>query len=289
MNIGFIGIGSLGTPLAMNLLESGHSLYIFNRTHAKTKSLQEKGAIVCESPGALAAAVEIVFSIVSDDAALREICNRPDGLFKHLKAGGIHVSMSTILPATAKELESLHRQHGQYYLAAPVFGRPEAAAAKKVNFVVSGEEAIRKKVEPLLKEAGAIGVWDFGDLITAANTVKLCGNFLIAAAIEAIGESTALAKKSGVDAHQMWSLFLQTLFNAPAYHTYSNVVLHEKYHPAAFTMKLGLKDLNLVVEQAKEAGQKMPFASLLQQQMEFIVKNGGEHLDWSALSKGFDS
>ncbi len=285
MKIGFIGLGSLGTPLASNLVESGHSLFVFNRTMAKTHALTAKGAMACQSVAELAALCDVIFSIVSDDKAIKEITIDKDGLVDHMKPGSIHVSMSTILPATAQELESHHREHGQHYLAAPVFGRPEAASARKINFAISGEEAIRMKMEPLLKQAGAAGVWDFGASITAANTIKLCGNFLIASAVEAISESTGLARNSGIDPNLMWNMFLHTLFNAPAYHTYSSVVIHEKFEPAAFSMKLGLKDMNLVLAQAKQAGQEMPLASLLQRHMDHIVKNGGENLDWSALSK----
>lgn len=282
MQIGFIGLGSLGTPIAINILESGHTLHVYNRTVSKTKPLADKGAIVAESIGSLAKEVDIVFSIVSDDAALKAICE--NGLLKNMKTGSVHVSMSTILPQTAKELADLHEQNKQHYLAAPVFGRPEAAAAKKANFVISGKEEIRNRIEPLLKEAGGTGVWHFGEEITAANTVKLCGNFLIAGAMEAIGESIYLANKSGVDAKQMWAMFLQTLFNAPVYHNYGGVILQEKFEPAAFTAKLGLKDLNLVLSQAAAVKQPMPLAELLKSNMQQLVDSGQDQTDWSAVS-----
>ena len=282
MQIGFIGLGSLGTPIAVNILESGHTLHVYNRTVSKTKPLADKGAIVAESIASLAKEVDIVFSIVSDDAALKDICE--SGLLKNMKPGSVHVSMSTILPQTAKELAELHEKNKQHYLAAPVFGRPEAAAAKKANFVISGKEEIRNRIEPLLKEAGGAGVWHFGEEITAANTVKLCGNFLIAGAMEAIGESIYLANKSGVDAKKMWTMFLQTLFNAPVYHNYGGVILQEKFEPAAFTAKLGLKDLNLVLSQAAAVKQPMPLAELLKSNMQQLVDNGEGKTDWSAVS-----
>ena len=284
MQIGFIGLGSLGTPIAINLIESGHHVHVYNRTASKAEALAAKGAIVSKDIASLANQCRVVFTIVSDDAALRSVCEGDGGLIKNLQAGSVHVSMSTILPLTAKNLAALHQQHQQHYLSSPVFGRPEAAAAKKINFVMSGEEKIRKQIEPLAKDAGAINVWDFGDNITAANTVKLCGNFLIASVIESIGEGTALAKASGVDAQQMWSMLLQTLFNAPVYHTYSNIILQKKFEPASFTMKLGLKDMNLVLEQASETNQQMPLAHLIQQNMQELVSAGKDQIDWSALS-----
>ncbi len=183
-NIGFIGLGSLGKPIALNLLESGHTLYVYNRTVSKAKPLGDKGAIVCESIAELAKQCSIIFTIVSDDAALKSICEGDDGLLNNLEKESLHISMSTILPKTVSELASLHQQHNQHYLAAPVFGRPDAAAAKKLNYVISGEEKSRRQAEPLLKSSGGANVFDFGEIITAANTVKLCGNFLIASALE---------------------------------------------------------------------------------------------------------
>jgi 3-hydroxyisobutyrate dehydrogenase-like beta-hydroxyacid dehydrogenase len=282
--IGFIGLGNLGTPIALNLIDSGHTLYVYNRTASKAAPLAAKGAIVCDSVASLAKQCDIVFTIVSDDAALKDICEGANGLLNHLQKESVHISMSTILPQTAAELASLHQQHSQHYLASPVFGRPEAAAEKKLNFTMSGDEKIRKQIEPLLKDAGGANVWDFGDTISAANTIKLCGNFLIAAALEAIGESVNLASKSGVDAQQMWNMLSKTLFNSPVYVNYSNIILQKKFIPAAFSMKLGLKDMNLVLQQAASANQSMPIASLIQRNMQQLINKGKENIDWSAVS-----
>lgn len=287
-NIGFIGLGNLGTPIALNLVKNGHTVYVYNRTSSKAEPLKAQGAIVCESIAALAQQCTIVFTIVSDDAALKSICDGDNGLINNLQKDSIHVSMSTILPKTAEDLLSLHQQHSQHYLASPVFGRPDAAQQLKLNFCFSGEEKIRKQIEPLLKDAGGMNVFDFGDVITGANTVKLCGNFLIASALEAIGESINLAKKSGVDEKQMWDMFSQTLFNTPLYHNYSKIILEQNFHPAAFTIKLGLKDMNLVLAQAESVKQEMPLASLLQKNMQHIVESGKPDLDWSAVSTSVD-
>ncbi len=287
-NIGFIGLGNLGTPIALNLVKSGHNLHVYNRTTSKAEPLKAQGAIVCESVSDLSKQCNIVFTIVSDDAALKSICEGDNGLINNLAKESIHVSLSTILPKTAEELFSLHEQHSQHYLASPVFGRPDAAQQSKLNFCFSGEEKIRKQIEPLLKDAGGMNVFDFGNVITAANTVKLCGNFLIASALEAIGESINLAKKSGVDEKKMWDMFSQTLFNTPLYHNYSKLILAQNFEPAAFTIKLGLKDMNLVLAQAEAAQQEMPLASLLQKNMQHIVANGKPDIDWSAVSTSVD-
>src|SRR5690242_2680473 len=142
MKIGFIGLGSLGTPLAENILDSGHELHVYNRTVSKTAALAEKGAKVSATIEALAKECAVVFTMVSDDAALNEVSSE---LLKHLSKGSLHISMSTILPQTAAALEASHIQQGIDYLAAPVFGRPEAARNRKMTFVLSGNAELRKK------------------------------------------------------------------------------------------------------------------------------------------------
>jgi len=284
MKIGFIGLGNLGTPIALNIIESGHSLYVYNRTFSKTAPLSARGAVACTDVSSLAKECTVVLTLVSDDAAIKSLVDGENGLLKHLQPGSIHVSMSTILPQTAMDLANLHRREHQHYLAAPVFGRPEAAVARKLNVVLSGEEKIQIKMKPLLMDAGAMGIWNFGEDVRTANLVKLCGNFLIVSAVEAIGESIHLAEKSGVDARQMWNMLSQTLFNAPVYHNYSNIILEQKFEPASFTAKLGLKDLNLVLQQAAMVDQSMPMATIVKQNMERLVTSGKGHLDWSAVS-----
>ena len=286
MKIGFIGLGSLGTPIAENILESGHQLFVYNRTASKTKSLTDKGATACATVKELAAACAVIVTMVSDDKALQSISEGAEGLIKNMQPGGIHISMSTILPLTAENLVQQHTQSGSHYLAAPVFGRPEAARARKLNFVVSGDAALRQQFEQLLKDAGGAGVWDFGDTITTANTIKLCGNFTIAAAMEAIGESAALASRSGIDAQKMWAFFSQTIFNTPLYQNYSKIIVNREFEPAAFTMTLGLKDIDLVLSQASQVQQKMPLANMLQQHMQQVIEKQGPDIDWSAVSEG---
>lgn len=285
--IGFIGLGSLGTPIALNLLDNGHKLHVYNRTTSKTTMLVAKGATVCKSVAELASRCSVVFTLVSDDAALKGICEH-DGLLENLAPGSLHISMSTILPATAAYLAELHSKQNQYYIASPVFGRPDAASSRKLNFVLSGDEEAKASISPLLKDAGAVGIWDFGKGVEAANIVKLCGNFLIASAIEAIGESIQLARQSGINPNAFWSMMTQTLFDTPAYINYSNIILHQKFEPAAFTMKLGLKDINLILQQASSVDQSMPFASVLQENMQQLVSEGKESIDWSAVAMAID-
>lgn len=284
MQIGFIGLGNLGKPIAENLLQQHKQLLVYNRTASKAQPLIDKGAIICGSVKELAEKCDIVFSMVSDDAALNHITKSEDGLAANLKAGAVHVSMSTILPATATYLDALHHLHRNHYVAAPVMGRPEAARAKKLNFLVSAKAEHIEIIRPFLKDAGAVGIWEFGTKAEAANVAKLCSNFLIASAIEALAEGINLATKSEIDASQWINMLTQTLFAAPVYNTYSNILLKEIYQPAGFALKLGLKDVNLVNEQAVEANADMPFGKLLQQRFNDAVANGlGDH-DWTAIA-----
>lgn len=288
MKIGFIGLGNLGTPIAENIIEKGNQLFVYNRTASKTKALTDKGATAIASVKELAATCDVIITMVSDDKALKSVTEGADGLLEHMQKNAVHISMSTILPLTAEGLSKQHTEKGSHYLAAPVFGRPEAARARKLNFVVSGEATLRQRFEQLLKDAGGAGVWDFGDVITAANTIKLCGNFMIAAALEAIGESVAMAAKSNIDTQKMWSFFTQTIFNSPIYANYGNIIVNQQFTPAAFSMQLGLKDVNLVLSQAQQVQQNMPLASLLQNHMQQLIEKKGPDLDWCAVSLAAD-
>ncbi len=284
MKLGFIGLGHLGTPIAENLLENTKQLYVYNRTAAKAQGLTEKGAVLCKSVKELASLCDIVFSIVSDDAALKKITSGNKGLAANLKAGGIHISVSTILPATAKELSALHRQYNNYYVASPVMGRPDAAKAGKLNFLVSGDQHAVETAKPLLQQAGAAGVWEFGNEPEAANVAKLCSNFLIISAIEAMAEGIHLAEKSGIDATQWMNMLTQTLFNAPVYINYGNILLKEAYQPAGFSLRLGLKDVKLVLEQATSVDAKMPFGKVLNKQLKDCIKDELAEYDWTAIA-----
>lgn len=284
MKLGFIGLGNLGTPIAENLLANTGQLLVYNRTASKATPLTGKGAVNCNTVKDLAAQCDIVFSIVADDAALKAVTTGEEGIAVNLKAGGIHVSISTILPQTAEELAALHETYHNHYIASPVMGRPEAAKAGKLNFLVSGNKQITETVKPLLMKAGAVGVWEFGEQVTAANTAKLCSNFLIISAIESMAEGIQLAKKSGVDANTWMTMMTSTLFNAPIYANYGNILLQENYLPAGFRLQLGLKDVNLVMKQAASVNAVMPVGNTLKQQLEACMANGLQDHDWTALA-----
>jgi 3-hydroxyisobutyrate dehydrogenase-like beta-hydroxyacid dehydrogenase len=278
MKTGFIGLGNLGIAIAENLLEKQIPLYVYNRTKAKAVSLSDKGAVVCDSVKELAVQCDTVFSIVSDDAALNDITTGPDGIAANLKKDGIHISLSTILPATSVALLALHREHGNQYLACPVMGRPEVARARKINFLISGDNTAIQKVKPLLEHAGGAGVWEFGEEVGAANTAKLASNYLVIAAMEALAESVNFANLSNIDTKLWMDMLTKTYFNAPVYINYSKIILEQAFKPAGFSLQLGLKDMNLVMQQAGQVKANMPVGKQLQSLLQKSAASGlGEH------------
>jgi 3-hydroxyisobutyrate dehydrogenase-like beta-hydroxyacid dehydrogenase len=284
MQIGFIGLGHLGTAIAENIFQKHQPLLVYNRTASKAQALIDKGAIFCAGIKELASGSDIVFSMVSDDAAVNNITNGNEGIAQNLKAGGVHICMSTILPATATQLSKVHKQYNNNYIAAPVMGRPEAARAGKLNFLVSGDQEIVDKVKHLLHDAGGAAVWEFGNEPATANVAKLCSNSLIVSAIQSMAEAIDLAKKSGIDKAAWMNMITQSVFAAPVYINYGNILIKEKYQPAGFTLRLGLKDVNLIMEQSREVNADMPIGQFMQKRFKEAVANGfGEH-DWTAIA-----
>lgn len=275
----------MGTPIAENLLMQHQPLYVYNRTAAKAQPLVEKGAVICTSVKELAALCDVVFTLVADDAALNHITEGPDGIAANLRPGGVHISMSTILPATSTALTATHRQYQNHYVSSPVMGRPEVARARKLNLLVSGDETVIASMKPLLQDAGAVNVWEFGPEPGAANVAKLCSNYLILSGVAAMAEGIHLAKQSGIQAEQWMQMLTQTIFNAPYYHIYSSALLKEAYVPPGFSLAMALKDANLVLQQAQKAGVPMAVGQKTQELLQQGVANGLGDQDVVAVQK----
>lgn len=283
--IGFIGLGNMGSFMAGNLVDAGYTVRIWNRTREKAAPLIARGARWGARPADVAEPGSIAITMLSNDQVVEEIAGEGSELAARLGGGGIHLSMSTISPATARKLSGHHKGHGVNYVAAPVFGRPDAAAARKLWICTSGPAAAKERVQPVLKALGQ-GIFDFGEDPGAANVVKLAGNFMIAAAMEAMGEALALAQKNGIDRAGMADLFGQTLFACPVYQNYGKAIAQERYLPAGFRMSLGLKDVDLVLQTAASSHIPMPLASLLHDRYMTGMAKGRESMDWSALALG---
>ncbi len=282
MKVGLIGLGNMGSGIAANLLRAGHDVTVHNRTPGKERALVEQGAHVAARV-ADASHGDAVITMLADDAAVEAVVFGEEGLLASLAKGAIHVSMSTIGVALSERLAAAHATAGQGFVAAPVFGRPEAAAAAKLFVVVAG---VPDAIDACLPLFEAIGQRTFriGDKPPAANLVKLSGNFLLASAIEALGEAIALVAKAGVDRRQYVDLLTATLFAAPAYKTYGGLIAEERYEPAGFAAPLGAKDIRLTLAAAESLRVPMPLASLLRDRFLALLAQGGEALDWSAIA-----
>jgi 3-hydroxyisobutyrate dehydrogenase-like beta-hydroxyacid dehydrogenase len=280
--IGFIGLGNMGQAMASSLLKAGYTLTVYNRTLYKAEALTAKGARLAHQPSEAVTKSGIVISMVANDQALEEIV-MSQGLLERLEPGGIHLSMSTVSPETSRKLAQLHAQHGSIYLAAPVLGRPEAAATQKLWICLAGPHIAKGRVQPVLKALGQ-GIFDFGEDPGAANIVKLCGNFLILSAMEAMAEALALVEKSGIDRSVVIDMLTHTVFSAPIYQNYGKMIAEERHSPAGFRQTLGLKDINLVRDAAEHSTMPMPLASLLHDRLLAGIAKGRGDMDWSALS-----
>jgi 3-hydroxyisobutyrate dehydrogenase-like beta-hydroxyacid dehydrogenase len=283
--VGFIGLGAMGLPMAMNLIAAGIAPAVWNRTASKAEPLTSKGAKLAGSPGDAATPGGIVITMLADDAAVEGVVIGDKGIAARLGAGGIHVSMSTIAPATARKLAKYHADRGNTYVAAPVFGRPDNAAQRQLVVCAAGPAAAKQRARPLLDAMGR-AVFDFGEEPSAANVAKLCGNFLIAAALEAMGEAFTMAEKSGVDRAQVAEMLGKTLFACPVYQRYGEMVAAKRHTPAGFKLPLGLKDVELVLKTAGEARAPMPFAAVLRERLISGLAKGRDEMDWSALALG---
>ena len=281
MDIGFIGLGNMGSGMAANLLEAGHRVTAYNRSRDKVDALAERGARPA-STVAEACGGEVVVSMLADDDAVEAVTFGADGILASLGAGAVHVSCSTISVALATRLSAAHAEAGQRFVAAPVFGRPEAAEAAKLFVIAAAEPAVLQTVSPIFD---AIGQRTFvvADDPTAASLVKLSGNFLIASVIESLGEAMALVGKAGVDKLQYLDILTSTLFGSPVYKTYGGLVAREQFEPAGFAATLGLKDIRLVLAAGEELHVPLPIASLLRDRFLTLLANGGGQLDWAAV------
>lgn len=281
--VAFVGLGAMGLPMAANLQAAGFTLRVYNRTAGKAATLADQGATVCETPGEAVSGAQVVVSMLADDAAVEAVTSDDDGILNALEPGGVHLSMSTLSPDAARRLSQLHDLHESYYVAGPVFGRPDAAKAGKLWILLSGDADAKAKVAPLCAAMGQ-GTFDLGDDPAAATVVKVCNNFLIGAAIAAMGEAFTLAEKAGVDRQQMYEILTQTTFAAPVYVNYGKLIAPESFEPAGFSLPLGQKDIRLAQEMGRDLQVPLPTANLVQDRLTAARAKGRDELDWACLT-----
>ncbi|MFG1931502.1 NAD(P)-dependent oxidoreductase [Mycobacterium sp. NPDC048908] len=283
MKIGFIGLGNMGAGMAANLLKAGHEVTAYNRSQSKVAALAEQGAKPAKSI-AEACDGDVVFTMLANDEAVSAVTFGDGGIVATLRPGAAHVSSSTISVELSERLTTAHAEAGQEFVAAPVFGRPEAAAAAKLFVAAAGSDAALQQVSSLFDAVGQ-RTFVVSDEPKTANLVKLSGNFLIAAVIESLSEAMALVAKAGVDKNDYLEMLTSTLFGAPVYKTYGGLIAREEFTPAGFAAELGAKDVRLVLAAGEALQAPLPIASLLRDRFLALLANGGADLDWSALAK----
>ncbi len=282
MKVGFIGIGNMGLPMARNLLRAGQSLTVYNRTAGRTEQAAE-GAAVAASAVDAARDAEVLITMLADDLAVRSVIFE-QGVLAAMRPGAVHLGMSTISVALSRQLAEAHSAAGQGYVAGPVFGRPDAAAAARLWIVAAGNPRHVDTCRPLMEAMGrAVSVVSTDPWI--ANVVKVTGNLLIGAVIEALGEAFALQRKWGVEPRAFLEVVNGALFNSPLYANYGGLIADQRYEPAGFRLRLGLKDTRLVLEAADAVSVPLPLASLLRDHFLAAIANGKGDMDWVALAQ----
>jgi 3-hydroxyisobutyrate dehydrogenase-like beta-hydroxyacid dehydrogenase len=272
----------MGASMARNLLLAGHEVSVYNRSRDKAEALKNDGARIANSPAEAAQGNEAVLSMLADDAAVEGVTFGEEGIAAGLAPGAAHISHSTISVALGRKLAEEHAKHKQTYLSAPVFGRPDAAAAKRLIVVAAGDGQAVARFQPVFD---AIGRQTFvaGPEAWQANAVKVCGNFMIASMLETFGEAFATMRKAGVEPRLFLDV-MNELIASPVYKGYGSAITGGVFEPAGFALKLGLKDVGLVLDAAKELAVPMPFASVLRDQCLSAIANGQGEMDWSSVA-----
>ena len=281
MDVGFLGLGAMGSGMALQLIKAGHKVKAWNRSPEKVQELVTQGATAAETPQEAAQADAIITMLADDDAIASVVI--AGGLLETAPAHAVHIVMATISVAFAKELEKLHAARGLAYVAAPVMGRPDVAAGGELNILVAGKPEHIQKVQPLLDAMGK-ATWRVGDEPHKANVVKLGMNFMLASAIESMSEVIALARRNDIPGATVVEILTNTLFAAPAYKVYGPAILDGTFKPG-FKLPLGLKDVRLALAASEQSGAPMPFASVLRDNFVDAIAHGDGDKDWAAISK----
>jgi len=283
MKIAFIGLGRMGVGMARNLLRAGHSVTLYNRTREKAEALAGDEARVANSPAESCREAEVVMTMLADDVAIEEIVFGNDGIALAMEENCIHVSHSTISTALARKLTAEHARRKQGYLSAPVFGRPEAAESKNLLVAAAGPGELVERCRPLFDAVGR-QTFVVGTEAWQANVTKVCGNFLIISVIEALGEAVATLRKAGVTPLAYVEV-MNALLGSQVIANYARIIAKEEFEPAGFALKLGLKDVRLVLAAAEECAAPMPLASLVHDHLLSALAQGQGEMDWSSMTQ----
>lgn len=278
--LAFLGLGAMGLPMARNLVAAGFDVRVWNRTAGKVRDVP--GARSAPTPAAASDGADFAVTMLADDAAVEATVLGPDGVLAGLGKNAVHLGASTVSVALSRRLAEAHAEKGVGYVAAPVFGRPEAAAAKQLWIVAGGAAADLERCAPVFAALGQ-GAFPMRSA-PEASLAKLIGNFMIASTIEMLGESLALAEKAGLDPARLLAMLTGTLFGAPVVKRYGQLVADAVFEPAGFYLPLGLKDVNLALGAGEELRVPLPLGSLVRERMLTALARGRERFDWSGFA-----
>lgn len=283
MKVAFLGLGNMGSAMARNILRAGHELTVYNRTRSHAEPFAAEGARVADSPADAVRGCEAAVTMLANDAAIEQVVFGDGGFAAALPRDAVHVGSSTASTRLARRLAEEHTRRGQQYVSAPVFGRPDAAEAKKLLVVAAGPDEPVSRCQALFDAVGR-QTFAAGAEPWQANAVKLCGNFMIVSMIGSFGEAYATLRKSKIDPHLFLDV-MSALFASPVYANYGRIIADEKFEPAGFALKLGLKDVRLALEAAEEVAAPMPTASLARDRFISAIASGQADWDWSSVAK----
>jgi 3-hydroxyisobutyrate dehydrogenase-like beta-hydroxyacid dehydrogenase len=293
MKLGFVGLGVMGRAMARNLVRAGHTVAVWDRTHARAEELARDGAFVAASPADAARGAEAVLTALSDDHAVYAVVfgdhggaagPAPEPLIRGLAPGAVHVSLGTISPSFSRRLADAHRAAGQRYVAAPILGRPDAAESGELVLLAAGDDEALAVCDPLFVVLGK-KTHHLGTHAERANAMKLAANLVMAAVIEAFGEAYALAECYGLGAGHVLDVLKDSMLRPEALGAYGERIAKGQFEPAGFRLKLGLKDIDLALGAGEEAALQMPFASVLRDRFLVAMARGLEEMDWSAIAR----
>jgi 3-hydroxyisobutyrate dehydrogenase-like beta-hydroxyacid dehydrogenase len=271
----------MGHALAVNLVEDGYQVIVFDRDRERVTAMQSAGAIVAAGLRDLAACDVVVTSLPNDDA-LSVVALEPEGLLSVLPPGAVHVSTSTVSPSITRRVAEEHARHGQDFIAAPVLGNPDFARTRKLFVLAGGPEAGLEKVRPLLERLGQ-RLFVIGEDPAAANLMKLASNVLTATTLECMGEVLALLRKGGVDRHLAFDVLTNSMFDSRVHKTYGGKIVEERFGQPNFPAPLAMKDVRLALAEAERLAVPMPAAALVHDHLVAMMARGWADLDWSAL------
>jgi 3-hydroxyisobutyrate dehydrogenase-like beta-hydroxyacid dehydrogenase len=277
-----IGLGSMGRPIARNLLRAGREVTVWNRSPEPVRAIAADGARIADRIEQVWGS-GVVLSMLSDDHAVAETII-DSGMLDAAPAGAVHVNLATVSPELARRAAAEHATRGVGYLAAPVFGRVAVAEAGNLNILAAGDPILIERVQPFFDVIGA-RTWNLGENPEQANVVKILGNYLISCVIQSLGEAIGVAERFAVDSATLVDLLTTTLFPGPVYTGYGAMIGERRYQPAGFTTQLGRKDVHLALDAAQIGGVALPFGEILREVFDRAILEGRAADDWASIAE----